>query len=181
MNQNPYSVSEQQTFGDLQSLGPNFEQQLRVMQIIAGALMMGVITFLGVVLVITKGNVLGQGNPGIVTMIAAGFAGLMIVNHLVIPSIITKARLNQIKSQDSDGQNSELKLASLLSIYRMQLIITLAFLEGAAFFNLVSVMIENHVISLIAAIVLLGLMAVRFPTRTKVSWWVQDRLRELQM
>jgi hypothetical protein len=143
MNQNPYSVSEQQTFGDLQSLGPNFDQQLRVMQIIAGA--------------------------------------LMIVNHLVIPSIITKTRLNQIKSQDSDGQNSELKLASLLSIYRMQLIITLAFLEGAAFFNLVSVMIEHHVISLIAAIVLLGLMAVRFPTRTKVSWWVQDRLRELQM
>ena len=181
MNQNPYSVSEQQTFGDLQSLGPNFDQQLRVMQIIAGALMMGVITFLGVVLVIIKGNVLGQGKPGIVTMIAAGFAGLMIVNQLVIPSIITKTRLNQIKSQDSDGQNSELKLASLLSIYRMQLIITLAFLEGAAFFNLVSVMIEHHVISLIAAIVLLGLMAVRFPTRTKVSWWVQDRLRELQM
>ena len=181
MNQNPYSVSEQQTSGDLQSLGPKFDQQLRVMQIIAGALMMGVITFLGVVLVITKGNVLGQGNPGIVTMIAAGFAGLMIVNHLVIPSIITKARLNQIKSQDSDGQNSELKLASLLGIYRMQLIITLAFLEGAAFFNLVSVMIENHVISLIAVVVLLGLMAVRFPSRTKVSWWVQDRLRELQL
>jgi hypothetical protein len=181
MNQNPYSVSEQQTSDDLQSLGPKFDQQLRVMQIIAGTLMMGVIPFLVFVLVITKGNILGQGNPGIVTMVAAGFAGLMIVNHLVIPSIITKARLNQIKSQDSDGQNSELKLASLLSIYRMQLIITLAFLEGAAFFNLVSVMIEHHVISLIAAIVLLGLMAVRFPTRTKVSWWVQDRLRELQM
>ena len=181
MNQNPYSVSEQQTSGDLQSLGPDFDPQLRVMQIIAGALMMGVITFLGVVLVITEGNVLGQGNPGIVTMIAAGFAGLIIVNHLVIPSIITKARLNQIKSQDSDGQNTELKVASLLGIYRMQLIITLAFLEGAAFFNLVSVMIEHHVISLIAAVVLLGLMAVRFPTRTKVSWWVQDRLRELQV
>jgi hypothetical protein len=105
----------------------------------------------------------------------------MIVNHLVIPSIITKARLNQLKSQDSDGQNTELNLASLLGIYRMQLIITLAFLEGAAFFNLVSVMIEHHVISLIAAMVLLGLMAVRFPTRTKVSWWVQDRLRESQM
>ena len=103
----------------------------------------------------------------------------MKLNTDYIPSIITKARLSQIKSQDSDGQNSELKLASLLSIYRIQLIITLAFLEGAAFFNLVSVMIEHHVISLTAAIVLLGLMAVRFPSRTKVSWWVQDRLREL--
>ena len=181
MNQNPYSVSEHQTSGDLQSLGPNFDQQLRVMQIIAGALMMGVITFFGIVLVITRGNIFGQGNPGIVTMIAGGFAGLMIVNHLVIPSLITKARLNQLKSWDSDVQNSDLKVASLLDIYRIQLIMTLAFLEGAAFFNLVSVMIENHVISLIAATVLLGLMAVRFPTRAKVSWWVQDRLSELNM
>jgi hypothetical protein len=61
------------------------------------------------------------------------------------------------------------------------LIVTLALLEGAAFFNLISVMIEHHVISLIAAIALLGLMAVRFPSRTKVSWWVQDRLRDLQV
>lgn len=181
MNQNPYSVSEQQTSSDVQSPGPAFDQQLRVMQIIAGALTMGVMTFFGIVLVITKGNIFGQGEPGIVTMIAAGFAGLMIVNHLVIPSIITKARLNQLKSQDSGGQNSEQKVESLLGIYRVQLIITLALLEGAAFFNLVSVIIENHVISFIAAMVLLGLMAVRFPTRTKVSWWVQDRLRELQM
>jgi len=181
MNQNPYSVSEQQTSGDVQSLGPAFDQQLRGMQIIASALMMGVLMFFGVVLVIAKGDIFGQGNPGIVTMIAAGFAGLMIVNHLVIPGLVTKAQLNQLKSQNSDGQNSEQKAASLLGIYRIQLIITLALLEGAAFFNLVSVMIEHHILSLIAAIVLLGLMAVRFPTRTKVSWWVQDRLRELNM
>jgi hypothetical protein len=43
------------------------------------------------------------------------------------------------------------------------------------------VIIENHLLSLSAAIVLLGLMAVRFPTRTKVSWWVQDKLSELKM
>jgi hypothetical protein len=179
MTSNPYSVSEQQPHFDIESLGPDFDPQLRVMQIIAGALMMGVLMFLGVVLVITKGDVLRQENPGIVTMIAAGFAVLMIVNHLVIPGLITKAQLNQFKSQDSDEQNSEQKRASLLGIYRMQLIITLALLEGAAFFNLVSVLIEHHVISLTAAVVLLGLMAVRFPTRTKVSWWVQDRVREL--
>jgi len=181
MNQNPYSVSEQQTSGDLQSLGPDFDQQLRVMQIIAGALMMGVITFLGVVLVITKGDVLGQGNPGIVTFIATGFAGLMIVNHLVIPGLVMKAQLNQLKFQDFGQQDAESKVASLLGIYRTRLIMTLALLEAAAFFNLVSVIIENHLLSLSAAIVLLGLMAVRFPTRTKVSWWVQDKLSELNM
>ena len=179
MHQNPYSVSEQQTSGDLQSLGPKFDQQLRVMQIIAGALMMGVLMFFGVVLVNTQGDIFGQGNPGMMTMIAAGFAGLMIVNHLVIPAVITKAQLTRLKSEAPAPKDSDSTNDSLLAIYRIQLIITLALLEGAAFFNLISMMIEHHVISLIAAIVLLGLMAVRFPSRTKVSWWVQDRLREL--
>lgn len=179
MNQNPYSVSEQQTSGDLQSLGQNFDQQLRVMQIIAVALMMGVLMFLGVVLVMTQGDIFGQGNPGMLTMIAAGFAGLMIVNHLVVPALVTKAQLNKLNSEESGPKDSDNTKDSLLAIYQTQLIITLALLEGAAFFNLISVMIEHHVISLIAAILLLGLMAVRFPSRTKVSWWVQDRLREL--
>lgn len=181
MNQNPYSVSEQQASGDLQSLGPKFDQQLRVMQIIAVALMMGVLMFFGVVLVSTQGDIFGQGNPGIMTMIAAGFAGLMIINHLVIPALITKTQLNKLKSEAPGPKDSDSTNDSLLAIYRIQLIVTLALLEGAAFFNLISVMIEHHVISLIAAIALLGLMAVRFPSRTKVSWWVQDRLRDLQV
>ena len=181
MSNNPYSVSEHQPSGDLPSLGTNFDQQLRVMQIIAVALMMGVLMFFGVVLVITKGDIFGQGNPATVTMIAAGFAGLMIVNHLVIPGLIVRAQLSQLKLKDSSPKDSNSTVDSLLAIYRIQLIITLALLEGAAFFNLISVMIEKHLISVIAAIVLLGLMTVRFPTRTKVSWWIQNRLGELNM
>lgn len=181
MNQNPYSVSEQQTSGDLQSLGPNFDQQLRVMQIIAVALMMGVLMFFGVVLMITQGAIFGQGNPGMMTMIAAGFAGLMIVNHLIIPALIARAQLNKLNSEEAGPKDSDNTKDSLLAIYRTQLIITLALLEGAAFFNLVSVMIEKHMISVIAAVVLLSLMVARFPTRTKVSWWIQDKSRELNM
>ena len=181
MNQNPYSVSEFQASDDLQSLGPKFDQQLRVMHIIAVALMMGVLMFFGVVLVNTQGDIFGQGDPGMMTMIAAGFAGLMIVNHLVIPALVTKAQLNKFKSEDPGPKDSDSSNDSLLAIYRIQLIITLALLEGAAFFNLISVMIEKHMISVIAAVVLLGLMVARFPTRTKVSWWIQDKLRELNM
>ncbi len=181
MNHNPYSVGESQAAGDLPSPGPKFDQQLRVMQIIDVALMMGVLMFFGVVLVSTQGDIFGQGNPGMMTMIAAGFAGLMIVNHLVIPALITKAQLNKLKSEDPSPKDSDSTSDSLLAIYRTQLIITLALLEGAAFFNLVSVMIEKHMISVIAAVVLLGLMAARFPTRTKVSWWIQNKLSELNM
>ena len=181
MNHNPYSVGEYQTSDNPQSLGPKFDQELRVLQIIAVALMMGLLMFFGVVLVVTRGDIFGQGNPGIMTMIAAGFAGLMIVNHLVIPALLAKAQLNKLKSEDPSPKDSDRTNNSLLAIYRIQLIITLALLEGAAFFNLISVMLEKHMISVIAAVVLLGLMVARFPTRTKVSWWIQDKLRELNI
>lgn len=179
MSENPYSVSEHQTSGDIQSLGPQFDSQLRVMQIIATALMTGVLLFLGLVLVITKGNIFGQGNPGIITLVAVGFAGLAIVNHVVIPGVITKAQLNKLQSGGFGQQDFVGKDVWLLRIYQMRLIVALALLEGAAFFNLVAMMVENHLLAVIAVIVLLALMVIRFPTKTKVIWWVQDRMREL--
>ncbi len=96
MNQNPYSVSEHQNSGDFQSLGPEFNQRLRVMRIIAVALMMGVLSFFGVVLVITQGEVFGQQGPTLITTIAAVFAGMMVVAHLVVPSVIAKTHLRML-------------------------------------------------------------------------------------
>ena len=52
-------------------------------------------------------------------------------------------------------------------------------LEAAAFFNLVAMLVEKNGLNLIVVVVLLSLMLMKFPTRTKVSWWVQDRLTEL--
>ena len=180
MNQNPYSVSEQQTSGDLQSLGPKFDQQLRVMQIIAVALMMGVLMFLGVVLVMTQGDVFGMQQPGLITIIAAGFAFIMIVNHFVIPSIIANAQLKRLAGGGTSDAEKEQRIASLASVYQVQLIVGLALLEGAAFFNLIALMIGKSAASIAVVVVLLSLMLLKFPTRTKVTWWIQDRISELQ-
>ncbi len=113
MNSNPYSVSEHQTSGDFQSLGPKFDSQLRVMQIIAVALMMGVLSFCGVVLVITQGEVFGQQGPTLITTIAAVFAGIMVVAHLVVPSIIAKTHLLMLNGKAP--ANHRLRIVSLHS------------------------------------------------------------------
>ena len=178
MNQNPYSVSEQQSFGDLQSLGPKFDEQLRVMQIIAVALMMGVLMFFGVVLVITKGDVFGQNRGSMLTVIAAAFAGVIVVSQLVVPSIIANAQLRMLKGSIRENASAEARTSSLVSVYQVQLIVGLALLEGAAFFNLVVLITDKHVVSTVLVACLLLFMVLRFPTRTKVSWWVQNRLSE---
>lgn len=178
MNQSPYSVSEHQT-SDIQSLGPKFDQQLRVMQIIAVALMMGVLSFFGVVLVITEGDVFGQQGPALITTIAAVFAGMMIVAHAVIPSIIANAQLRISNKNVEAGETLEARTSSIVNVYQVQLIIALALLEGAAFFNLIGLMIGKHFLSTLLVVALLLLMLLKFPTRTKVTWWVEDRMREL--
>ena len=179
MKHNPYSVGEHQTSGDLQSLGPKFDSQLRVMQIIAVALMMSVLTFLGVVLVVTKGEVFGQQGPTLITTIAAVFAGMMVVAHLAVPSVIAKTHLRMLNGNAQANSSPEDRIASLVSVYQVQLIVGLALLEGAAFFNLIALMIGKHFLSTLSVLALLALMLLKFPTKTKVTWWVQDRLREL--
>lgn len=178
MNPNPYSVGELQTAGDFQSLGAKFDQQLRVMQIIAFALMMGVMSFFGVVLVVTQGNVFGMQQPGLITIIAAGFAFIMIVNHFVIPSIIANAQLKRLAGVGTSDAEKEQRVASLANVYQVHLIVGLALLEGAAFFNLIALMIGKSAASIAVIVVLLSLMLFKFPTRTKVTWWIQEKLTE---
>jgi hypothetical protein len=180
-DQNPYSVGEQPTFGGVGLQGPKFDSSVRTMQIMAAALMMGVLVFLLVVLVITQGEVLGRKNPALISVIAAGFGFLMIVNHFVIPGIISRGQLRQVATPGSLRQDDEKTNEKVLAIFQIQLIIGLAMLEGAAFFNLIALMIDRSVLNLGIFILLMGLMLAKFPTRNRVLFWVQDRVRELQM
>ncbi len=181
MSDNPYSVGEQPAFGDVRLPGPKFDALVRTMQIIAAALMAGVLLFLGVVLVSTQGHVFSTKAPPLISGIAGGFAFLMIVNHFVIPGILTRTQLRLAAERKLLQQDEEAKNQRVVAIYQTQLIIGLALLEGAAFFNLIALMIGKSIFSLGVVVLLLCLMLMKFPTRNRISFWVQDKLRELQI
>jgi len=181
MNDNPYSVGEQLIFDHQSPQGPEFENALRGMQIVAAALMTGVVVFLVIVLVITRGNILGTQAPGFLSIFGAGFGAFAVVNHFIFPAVIARARLKQMLSSGFVELEDTKKSEQIFGVYRSQLIIALSFLEGAAFLNLVTMLTERSIVSPGVITVLLGLMIFRFPTREKVSFWVQDKLRELQM
>jgi hypothetical protein len=67
---------------------------------------------------------------------------------------------------------------SLAQLYQTQLIVGAAMLEGAAFFAGIAFMLERNPIAAAVALVLLAVLAARFPTRDRVAGWL-DRQLEL--
>lgn len=141
-------------------------QRVRVMQIINAALIMGVVFFAVIVVFVMDG--LGQPAGGMMmSILGAGFAGMAIVIHFIVPNILV---VNMTKEHaekfDADGW---------CGVYQTKLIIGLAILEGAAFFNVIVVQMEHQWFPLAIAGVLLFWMLVQFPTETRVRQWIESR------
>jgi preprotein translocase subunit SecY len=160
---------------------PDARNPFLAMQIIAFALIQGVVVF-GIVAVVMGLN-REPGDP-FITYIAAGFGALMIVMRLVVPPIIANSMVGRLCRETSGlnepGQRDDERRRQLTAIYQSTMIIGMAFLEGAAFFNLVAYLSEVSPISLVVAGILLALMALAFPSRSRVETWIDDQMRMLQ-
>jgi hypothetical protein len=178
MDHNPYSVSEQMNSAETGFNSPGFAASIRIVQIISAALMMGVLSFLFVVLMVTAGDVLRRDNPPLIAVIAAGVGILIILIHFVLPRVITSAQMKSLRSSEWNQLDEATRTDRIMGVHRVQHIIGLAVLEGAAFLNLIALMIGHSMFSTVMVVLLLSLMLAKFPTETKVSWWVQEKLRE---
>jgi len=158
--------------------------KLRTMQIITVALLLGVVIFLGIALTMRAQG--GFGEPPaqpLLTYLALGCGLLMAVGHLVLPDLALGGMRRQIaqgtwQPTGEDGQPTGpvSQAAALLAFYQTRLLVTLALLEGGAFFCLIAYMLEGRLLAPLGASLLLGLMALRFPTRDGVEQWL-DRER----
>jgi hypothetical protein len=180
MEHNPYQAGEQQMSVSNDQTFAGAAESVRGMQIIAAAMMTGVLSFMFVVLVATQGNVFGFNKPPVLTRIGAGLGAFLILNHFVVPEIVSSVQLQRITASGLLQLDDESQYQQVTGIYRIRLIIALAMLEGAAFLNLVVLMVEKNGLSLGVVVLLLGLMLVRFPTQHKVSSWVSYKLREIK-
>lgn len=155
------------------------EQAVRTMQIIAGALMMGLMTFGCVTIVLN-----GSGEPKapqqpLLTYMGAGLALLLTLTRFAIVPFITKSQISALtKNRDASGDASEWKQRQpYFMAYQTGIIIGFAMLEGPGFFNLIAYLSEGQTLSLGVVAGLLLLMAATFPTRGKIDSWVDDQLR----
>lgn len=144
---------------------PQIDATVRILRIITVALVMGVVAF--GLYVVFGSNALNPAQPpagpSMISYLAAGFALMMAVLHLVIPNLVAK----QAVSKSNGSQQA------LLGAYQVKTIFALALLEGAAFFNLFALMSEHQLWSLAIVGGLVVCMLARFPTRYMVENWLQ--------
>jgi hypothetical protein len=157
--------------------------RLRVMRIILLALLLGCLIFLGLVVAMRLANNLRDNSAPLLTYMAAGFAALMLVLHVVVPRFSVASARKQIARgnwpiaaktssrypEAAETMRGMSDAGELCMLYQMQMIVGAAMLEGATFFALIAFLVEGDPASLIVAGILIALLVWRFPTRARVE------------
>ena len=143
----------------------------RISQIIAGALVMGVVIFACIAFFIAKGD--GPQFP-MMSLMAIGFAGVATVMRFVIPTVIVNGGKAQLKQTAADEQPMV-----LAGLYQTKTIVGMALLEGAAFFNLIAYIMEKQVWTYGVVAFLLAVMAISFPSQGQFESWAEEMKRDL--
>jgi hypothetical protein len=148
------------------------KQQIKVIQIIAIALMMGVLTFGAIAFQL--GQEQQPPETPMMSYFAVGFGIQMLVLHFVVPMLISKNQFKRLARQTGDIREG------LIGIHRVKTIVAFALLEGAAFFSLVSYIAEGHMMALGTAISMVFFMSVAFPGRSRVLNWIESNAEAIQ-
>ena len=145
---------------------------IQTMQIIAAALMMGVVMFGGVAVVIQAGNeeLINQEEFPLLLIVAVVFA----VMEMGVRQVLLMAFDNKLKTEIQDYKEGESSAEDFLGLYQTRLIISMALCEGAAFFGIIVYIVEGHWGGLALAAFMLIIMATSFPTENKFRSWIRS-------
>lgn len=161
---------------DQNNLNPDI-LPVQTAQIISGALIAGVLVFMAIVFTTgmapdpPAGQLLSL--IGVVMGISSIFGRIVILKVLSVPP--TSLNMDGVDTSELSDVNR--RALSLFGIYQTQMIIGLALLEGAAFFNCVAYMQEGNVWSLGVVGGLVVIMLLSFPTRARVAFWIENKLQ----
>ena len=144
----------------------------RTAMIIAGALIQGVVIFAVVAYFIAKGE---PAKSPMIALMGAGMAVMMVVMRFVLPMVI----VNGAKARLKEASEAE-QMSQLAGLYQTKMIVGMAVLEGAAFFNLIAYIIEKQLWSYRVVAFLLAVMAISFPSQGQFESWAEDMKREME-
>jgi hypothetical protein len=157
---------------------------LRTLQIIAVAMILGIVVFLGIALYIVQVQNNGQGmNPRqklpIISFVAVAMLAACAPMAFIIPAITTSSALRQIlagKGTSPPGVPASMNAttgARLFAVRQTSFIIGSALLEGPAFTGGIAYMLEANPLGLAVIAVAVLLMLYRFPTAERVRSWLE--------
>jgi hypothetical protein len=160
--------------------------QLRIMQIIAGALIGGVAIFLGIVLFLVHGLGQGPANPQepMLTYVALLLLVVNVPLASVVPRMIEARGIAQIAAgtwRPPGAAETSGDAGRLMQLFQQSLIIGLAILEGVAFLACVAYLLEAQSIAVVVAGLPLLFMIIRFPTQNRCQAWLDNQLDRVVM
>jgi hypothetical protein len=169
-------------------------QRVRVMQIIATALPLGVVGFLGFACFQIYARQDDAAAPAaaetpILTMVAFAMLAVCAGLSLLAPSLQTQKALRQIAEgtwqtpAESDPKDYEGDTAKLLATRQVAMIIGFALLEAPAFLGCIAFLLEARLYVLAVVALALAGMLLRFPTEGRVRAWLwqqQERLNRMR-
>jgi len=169
---------------------------VRTAQIITFGLVSGVVSFLAIVVFSVRAGRPFVADPlsfrGPLTPLALIFAAIALVGHKPIRDAIMGRKIVALAggvrppATDQHGGPAGAPtgdLPALLGIYLSGKILGMAILEWASFFATIAYMIEGSAAALAAALTLVAINLLTFPTRARVEGWVerqQSRIDEIR-
>jgi hypothetical protein len=149
------------------------------MQIIVGALAIGIINFLGVIFALDL-DLSAQGvpaSPPWLSYAAVGGSVVAVILSLIVPVFFSKQAEQSLATPNAAELDST-AVRKAAQIYQAQLMVRCALVEGAAFFCLVAYMLERQTASVITAVVLLVVILLHIPSSSRIEAWIEQRLFE---
>jgi hypothetical protein len=169
--------------------------RIRVMQIVAAALIFGASSFLVVCVYMVQNNQgKGQAEPAegelpMISLAALGFLLVILPIAFVLPAINLRSGVQTLAGKAPDSHVMPASNAgpggpitdSAYLLLRMQtaMIVRLAPLEGAAFFGAIAYLQEARPLALIVSGVCIGLMVLFFPSEGRVLARLEQLRRDL--
>jgi hypothetical protein len=159
-----------------EGLSDEHQSLVRTPQIVAFALIMGVIVFGVVAVVVGMGKPPGESVLGYVAVVFT-------VTTLIARSIVPAAQVKAVRTEllASGAADESARVVSLLGAHQAKMIIEYALVEGTCFFVLIAYMTEGATWLLGLAGLLLAFMVLTFPTRTRIENFIRRQLELLEL
>jgi hypothetical protein len=155
--------------------------RIRVMQIIAGAIALGALFFLGIVIALRlAGRAPQPPKTPMLTYVAIVFTVMVLLPFTIVPDRVIVSGRKQIARGDRQARAAGEETARLATLYQISMIIRLALLEGAALFQIIIFHLEGRQLSLVLALILAVGMVLLFPTQTRVESWIDKQQEKLE-
>lgn len=148
----------------------SLHRRVKTMQLIAAAVLMGLAVFVVIVTFLVQDQPPEAGRVPFVTYLGLFLLAAMVPLALLLPAVALRGPLEAALRQAVTID--EPLLARLLAIRQTQLILALAPLEAAGFFNGIAYLLERDALALGGALGALVVMATRFPTFASLSTWL---------